>query len=111
MYCEQCNALVCIKCLFTKEHRGHPSISVEEYTSNCITSLEEMKDSFSNQESILIEAQEKVKNDQTNMMESHDQIDQLLIKHFDEIINTATNRKEHLLEKSQKMRIEKRMFK
>jgi hypothetical protein len=46
LVCINCDEKICVKCTFTKEHRGHSAVFIDEYAQNCKMDLNEMSHEF-----------------------------------------------------------------
>jgi hypothetical protein len=108
MYCMTCQQIVCIKCLFTRQHKNHDSVTIDEFAKSKLAELKIIENRLNDKLVKYTTISKEYEMAKQSLRNVHLGINESINSSFDRIIILAKTRKENLLKESAKVEHEKR---
>lgn len=107
MYCSTCQQIVCIKCLFTRQHKNHDSVTIDEFAKSKLSNLKILETKLNDKLVKYATIAKEYEFAKQSLRSIHCIINEDINDSFNRIATLAKARKETLLKESSKVEQEK----
>ncbi|KAL0488582.1 ultraviolet-B receptor UVR8 [Acrasis kona] len=101
MYCVTCQKIVCIKCLFTRQHKNHDSVTIDESAKSKSIELKNLENRLRDKLNRYINIAKEHELAKNILRTVHKDINESIHKRFEDLVNTAIKRRDEMLKESQ----------